>query len=85
MPFVKNDCRMSDHSPCCVGDQCYQEYIKLVDSWKLNRRWTTAHNLLKDLLELTDEETASLLAYAVFFTLHVMPYEIEKRSQNGDI
>lgn len=32
-----------------------------------------------------DYRTATSLAWDVFFQLHVMPYEIKKREENGDI
>lgn len=32
-----------------------------------------------------DDYTAMLLAWQVFFQLYVMPYELKKREENGDI
>lgn len=99
MPFVSIICRSPRHKPCAVGDLCYNAYYPLVLSWRLTRRWTTAHNLLKGLAwwtikewatyrtkyGLADYVIASVLAYKVFFAFHVLPYEVEKRAENGDI
>lgn len=86
MPFVKKECREPGHTPCAVGDLCYVEYKKLIDSWRADRRWTNAHNLTKDWFELSsDEETASFLAWMVFFVKEIMEYEKEKEAQNGSI
>ena len=72
------------------GDLCYIHYKKMVDQWKANPRWTTAHEIYKDLIfgpvpEGLDNEAAKELAWQVFFQLHVMPYEENKRKLNGDI
>lgn len=78
------------------GDLCYYFYKQLVEAWKQERRWTTAHNLYKKLVfeaifpegtrfERADWMTALNLAWQVFFVLHVMAYEEEKMEANGDI
>ena len=99
MPFVCEKCRMVGHKPCAVGDLCYNAYRYLIISWRLTRRWTTAHNLLKDLAwwtlkewatyrtkyGLADYVVASILAYKVFFNKEVMVYEDEKEKENGKI
>lgn len=86
MPFVEQTHRNPEHLPCCVGDQCYIEYKKLIDAFRADRRWTTAHNLTKDWFELSDdEETAHFLAYMVFFCKEVLKYEDEKEKANGSI
>jgi hypothetical protein len=89
-----------------VGDPCYVFYRHLVEAWKLEPRWRTAHRLYRDLVidrqndpfyvmvlkELLECEFATLdvdaaleLAWQVFFVRFVMPYELEKIDQNGDI
>lgn len=88
MPFVPQSNRKDmeqGNPPKTVGDMCYLEYRKLMDSWVKERRWTTAHNELKRILGTNDEDAATILAYLVFFSLHVIPYEIEKRQENGEI
>jgi hypothetical protein len=74
-----------------VGDLCYVHYSKMVAQWKANPRWTTAHEIYKNLfpesdaIVVADEQVAKELAWQVFFQLHVMPYELKKRAENGDI
>ena len=72
------------------GDRCYVHYKQMVDKWRANPRWTTAHDIFKNLmlgdyLEDGDDATARGLAWWVFFSLHVLPYEKQKREENGDI
>lgn len=72
-----------------VGDLCYQYYKPMVDQWKDSPAWTTAHYIYKDVClnipEGNDRTLAKSLAWQVFFQLHVMPYELKKREENGDI
>ena len=82
-----------------VGDMCYVHYKRMVEYWKANPRWTTAHEIYQAVMtkrwqmafvdRLTADQldyiTARELAWQVFFQLHVMPYEEEKRLENGDI
>jgi hypothetical protein len=79
------------------GDRCYLSYKKMVDQWKANPCWTTAHEIHKDIVlkhqsrergdgfASYDDLCAAYLAWQVFFQLHVIPYELEKRAANGDI
>ncbi len=78
------------------GDKCYLHYKKMVTLWKANPRWTTAHNIYKAMRggsrlsyannpEGFDNKIAEELAWQVFWQLHVMPYELEKMEQNGDV
>jgi hypothetical protein len=32
------------------GDRCYYYYRKMVDKWKANPRWTTAHEIYKEVI-----------------------------------
>jgi hypothetical protein len=75
----------------------------MVDRWKSNPRWTTAHEIYKGVIlhrdshdtydsehsslacELCDKLVSHELAWQVFFQLYVMPYELKKREENGDI
>ena len=103
MPFIKKERRKTiddnggyidetwtDIQP---GDRCYAHYKRMVDLWRANPRWTTAHEIYKEmkgrmtsLFGLTyDEEAAYELAWQVFFIKWVMPYEREKCDENGDI
>lgn len=96
MPFItdlrrdaiENDYPMDMHP----GDLCYIHYKKMVDQWKDNPRWTTAHEIYYNIVvglppeaEGYDNVVAQLLAWQVFFQLYVMPYELKKREENGDI
>lgn len=85
MPFVPQEHRDSGHTPCTPGDLCYWEYLKLVNAWKANRRWTTAHEEFKRVFDVDNQQAAKTLAYLVFFVKHVMPYEDEKEKENGTI
>ena len=95
MPFVKQDRRAIidgggfpvDGQP---GDFCYLYYKPMVDAWSADPRWTTADAIYQDVLErrpiMAPNKVAALdLAWQVFFNLHVMPYELKKREENGDI
>jgi hypothetical protein len=96
MPFTTPEARrMTDIlGPKTLGDYCFLYYRPMVQAWKLSRRWTTAHELYRKMREEThgdkgklleiDEVAAYELAWQVFFNLHVMPYEIEKRTVNGE-
>lgn len=71
------------------GDLCYVHYKKMVDQWKANPRWTTAHEIFKviitDHMLSLDDIAARDLAWQCFFYFHVLPYEEQKRKENGDI
>lgn len=99
MPFIKQDRRdlagKGQLPDTQVGDRCYFFYKEMVDAWKKNPRWTTAHNIKKHTLHglhLThvgglacDDCVARRLAWEVFFQKYVMPYELEKELENGTI
>lgn len=80
------------------GDLCYVHYKRMVDQWRENPRWTTAHNIRSNMFfgsedgneihagnDTKDDFIAKELAWEVFFQLEVIPYEILKRDANGDI
>ena len=105
MPFIKNIDRekmeivapdhflYTDHAAdIAVGDRCYYFYKIMVERFKKERRWTTAHNIYKEMIvkiEINryskDTKRAYELAWQMFFQLHIMPYELEKQKENGDI
>lgn len=84
-----------------VGDICYLYYKEMVKQWKKEPRWTTAHNIYKEMIdevqhstfglgsecakEIEDEKRSYELAWQVFFIKYVMPYEDEKEIENGTI
>lgn len=94
MPFITQERRKlidngslprEDWEP---GDLCYHYYRAMVRDWKLTPRWTTAHHIYQNVLShnFTVEDAAAIqLAYKVFFNLYVMPYELKKRAENGDV
>lgn len=96
MPFIKPERRniidehgiegLADIEP---GDRCYVHYKRMMDAWRRAPRWGTAHRLMKETLGAIDkdkeESAARFLAWQVFFALHVVPYEIRKEEENGDI
>ena len=84
--------RSTGHEPETVGDICYIYYKKFVTRWLETPRWTTAHNIYKDVqcikmdFRMTlDEKCAADLAWQVFYSLYVLEYEIQKRELNGDV
>ena len=96
MPFITKERRDVLESPHAAmfklepGDLCYIHYRSMIDQWKENPRWTTAHEIFRDyvlkgFMGDDDEAAARSLAWQIFFQLHVMPYEMEKRQQHGDI
>ena len=94
MPFIPQSRReqldQMGYQPS-PGDRCYRFYKNMMDQWRCKRRWSTAHNIYAkmrvDLSTRMDDEDcfAYELAWQVFFTLQVVPYELEKRAENGDV
>ena len=94
MPFVTQERRyrikgsLEETQP---GDRCYVFYNEMVEKWKAEPRWTTAHNIYRGVIlsgtqfGVTEDALAHELAWQVFFQLHVIPYELRKREENGDI
>jgi len=75
-----------------VGDKCYYFYKKMMIKWHKERRWTTIHNIYKQMrgqvkLNNIDEDAqrAYELAFKVFFSRHAMKYEDEMEKRNGII
>lgn len=88
--FIEND-ELVELEP---GDRCYIAYKEMVDTWRNNPRWTTANWIYIHLVlmktrypcDLSYNEIAAIeLAWQVFFQLHVMPYELKKREENGEV
>lgn len=94
MPFIQQDRREplleGTLKPAVPGDICFLHYKRMVDQWRALPSWTTAHSIYKCVKETSadassDDQLAKELAWQVFFQLYVMPYEIEKQKENGDI
>jgi len=88
MPFIPNEERQElfkGNNPVTPGQMCYLEYVKLINAWKAERRWTTAHNEFKRVFDVDDAQAAKTLAYLVFLIKKVMIYEDEKEKENGTI
>lgn len=102
MPFIKPERRheidwrgLNALEEIQPGDRCYVHYKRMVDEWRAGPSWATAHNIFKDMVDVSsinassedtkDEIIASTLAWQVFFVLHVIPYELKKQEENGDI
>lgn len=93
MPFITRDRRHLIEETCMLpyqpGDICYMYYKRMVEEWRKEPRWTTAHKIKLDILntfhQTDNDQVAQELAWEVFFNLHVMPYELKKREENGDI
>lgn len=94
MPFITKERRAliesgklkrEDFEP---GDLCYTYYKPMVDRWKIKPRWTTADEIYREVLRhnfTVEDATAAQLAYKVFFERYVMPYELKKLAENGDV
>lgn len=54
MPFITKDRREMIENETLVdwqpGDLCYYYYKKMVEKWKANPRWTTAHKIYADMI-----------------------------------
>jgi len=96
MPFIKQWRRYAIETQGFAGlaevepgDRCYVFYKKLVDEWRKEPRWSTVHRLVKEhwyQVETDDDDQIALqLAWDVFWAIHVLPYEEQKRKENGDI
>lgn len=95
MPFITKEQRniVAAIGPQVVGDQCFLYYRDMLRRWRKSPRWTTAHEIYSDLLakqrdpgRMTDSDlVAHELAWQVFFQLHVVAYEINKRIENGEV
>lgn len=94
MPFTTQEARrMTDAiGPQVVGDRCFLAYREMLRKWKKSPRWTTAHEIYKNVITQTidqpydnDDVYALHLAWQVFFQLHVIPYELQKRIDNGEV
>lgn len=83
MPFVDGEHR-EEPDMTIPGDRCYVEYRAIMAKWKENPRWTTVDDIAQRIWP-DPFKRAFFLAFLVFFELHVMPYEIRKQWQNGDI
>lgn len=92
MPFTTPEARRIAEAvgPQTVGDRCFLAYRAMVRQWKASRRWTTAHEIYKDMImkrpyKILDDTVAEELAWQVFFLKHVMIYENEKEVINGPV
>lgn len=102
MPFITGEARrMTDNiGPKEVGDRCFLFYRKMLRTWRASPRWTTAHELYRDMVMIPqaygnlipipidqqlDDQAARELAWQVFFSLHILPYEMQKRTLNGEV
>jgi len=96
MPFIKPERRLIINEKGLTGlekiepgDICYKFYKAIMDRWNANPRWTTAHEIYRDLIntkvESQDHLAALGLAWQVFFIKHLWPYEQKKIEENGDI
>ena len=100
MPFITQDRRdiitlfgldAKQLEPIQPGDLCYVHYKTMVEKWKTNPRWTTAHEIYKEVEDTqpydrtNDDWIAKSLAWQVFFIKYVMKYEDQKEQENGTI
>lgn len=86
MPFTKRERRapmlagkLKDPLP---GDYCYVEYKWMLDNWRENTSWATVDLLYRQVWICKNPYLD--LAWQVFFSLHVLPYERKKRKENGE-
>ena len=83
MPFVELEHREKQDFEV-PGDRCYIEYRKIMTAWAASPRWTMVDAIAAQIWP-DKWKRALILAFLVFFCLHVMPYEEKKRKENGDI
>jgi len=83
MPFVDLEHRAKP-DPSIPGDRCYEEYAKIMTAWRQAPRWATV-DAIAAYIWPRKWDRALVLAFLVFFSVHVMPYEKLKRKENGDI
>jgi hypothetical protein len=93
MPFVTQPHREKPDLTI-PGDACFVYYKGMMDKWRAERRWTTAHNIFEEIVQKVVrvprlasilDISAHFLAFLVFFIKHVMKYEDEKETENGTI
>lgn len=99
MPFIDQHARenLDFEIP---GHRCYAAYKQMMIAWHKEPRWTTADAICASRGDLTNRLKAKYqspyvteyewaiaveLAWQVFFQLHVMPYELAKIAENGDV
>lgn len=89
MPFVKKHLRKPllkrTRKPEKPGELCFLEYYPMMDKWKKEKRWTTIHNIYRDLFYTSDAQTAKFLAFLEFYIRHGHKYEKKMSRENGDI
>lgn len=88
MPFITQEARerLLHYQPTTPGEACYIQYKEMMYMWSKAPCWSTVDYMLQSMLpDLTAEDRATILALMVFFQLHVMPYELKKREENGDV
>jgi hypothetical protein len=93
MPFIPKTARYEldkgSRSPQTSGEICYKFYADMMDKWRRCPSWTTADRIYNEVMEKgnwkVNYQRGKELAWQVFFQLHVMPYELEKQKENGDI
>jgi hypothetical protein len=94
MPFTTSEARRMTDSigPQVVGDKCFLAYRDMLRRWRKSVRWTTAHEIYRDIVDSQrngnlslDDQTALELAWQVLFIKHVWPYEQLKCTENGEV
>lgn len=83
MPFVNHEHRMVQDT-AVPGDRCFIEYREIMNEWRSSPRWATV-DAIAGVIWPNPWRRAAILAFLVFFVLHVIPYERKKRRENGDI
>ncbi len=91
MPFIPKPERatLNQGEPAfSPGQRCFLEYQWMVTEWKADPRWTTADRIyeaVQEQYEAKEFQRAKELAWQVFFQFYVLPYEMKKRWENGEI
>ena len=92
MPFIpqsERDRLNKGEPPSTPGQRCFLEYQWMVNAWNTEPRWTTADRIYKEVTqeryEDPDFQRARELAWQVFFSLIVMPYEQKQLWKSGAI
>lgn len=87
MPFIKQEDRAKSIDELLEGvpgEKCFVHYRPMMRRWHANPCWKTVDQIACHFWP-DPSERARMLAFLVFFNLHVMPYELKKREENGEV
>lgn len=84
IPRVDRDKPFAELEHGTEGEKCFVSYRSMIRMWKATPRWATVDHIATAIWPEAFAR-ARILAFLVFFILHVMPYEIKKRKEHGEV